>query len=177
MATPTKEGTDAHAPVRKDSLGEKIALAEMKIECLRALGVDTKRLDTILVKAKSALGARQSASAAGNLDELLVLFSILSEEIDAIIDRFLGSGKGAKKAPRPTGRGPNPTLEEVRETVEDAFLKSLHSKNLRRMVEIIAVEKVRSVLSEEDVPPAWIQKAVQKALSRKGVPKKKRTRK
>ncbi|MHC4598944.1 MAG: hypothetical protein ACYS47_08065 [Planctomycetota bacterium] len=173
MATPTKEETDAHAPVRKDSLGEKIARAELKIECLRGLGVNTRRLDAGLAKAKAALAARQSTSAAASLDELLILFSILSEEIDLIIERFLESGEEGKDGLRPPARASSPSLNEVRETVEDAFLKSLHSRNLRRMVEVIALEKVRSVLSEEDAPTEWVEKAVQKALSRKGATKRK----
>ncbi|MHC4778977.1 MAG: hypothetical protein ACYTFG_10420, partial [Planctomycetota bacterium] len=132
MATPTKGGTEANAPVRRDSLGEKIAIAEMKIEYLRALGVDTSRLDKLLARAKKALASRSYTDAEGALDEMLIFFSVVSEEVGGLIDRFLGPGKSKMPTPRSQGPKSGPTLDEVRETVEDAFLKALHSQNLRR---------------------------------------------
>ena len=176
MAPPTKGGTEAHTPVRRDSIGEKIGIAEMKTDYLRALGVDTSRMEKRLKKAKSAFGAKNYEASEVALDELLVLFSVLTKEVEEIIDRFLGSGKKKVRSTAALRGGGQPTLEEVRETVEDAFLKSLHSQNLRRMVEVIALEKVRSILTEGGVPQKWVASNSRSGRSKKKAGKKKRGR-
>jgi len=150
-----------------DSFGQDLALAEMKLDCLRGLGVDAGTLKKKLAQAKNALRTRDYESTAGRLEELLYFFSLVGEELNALLARFQGTktGEGAARA---SNKLEDPTLDEIEETIEGAFQKALHSKGLRRMVEVIALEKVRSVLEGDGVPPAWIRKAVDEAMRKKG---------
>ncbi|MHC5037688.1 MAG: hypothetical protein ACYTHM_10265 [Planctomycetota bacterium] len=176
MAAPTKNRARAKSPRKRDSIGQSIGIAEMKLEYLRGFGVDTAGLDAMLRGAKSAFGKKDYAKSQKRLEELLVFFGIAAEEINAILARFLGSGKKGRPKPKTEGREAL-SLEAIQETVEEAFHKSLHSKGLRRMVEVIAMEKVRTVLADEGVPLRWIQDAVKRAVSELELPGRKRIRK
>lgn len=161
MATAKKRAREGDLPGGRESVGQKVALAEMKIECLRGLGIRTPELDDLLKEAKNALRAKGPDAAARHADRLLVLFSVAAEELESLVARFLGkpgAGAGAARG------GAAPSIREIEETVADAFRKALHSSALRRMVEVVAVEKIRSVLTDEGLPLPWIQGAVRKAL-------------
>ena len=148
-----------------EALRKNIALARKKLDNLKELGVGKNALEKILRKASEDLKAGREEDCRRGLDELLLFFKLAAEELGMILDRFLEGGKG--EAPKKAGEGSRSLLteEEIEETVEEAFKKALHSTALRRMVEVIALEKVRSVLVEEGPPPAWVEKALSRALS------------
>ena len=146
---------------------ESLSLVEKKLEGLRALGVRAAGLERLSEEAKSGLSGEGGAEGRRKLDELLMIFSVLAEEIETFLGRMESGAPGGAAEPGP--QSSLPTLEEIEGTVEEAFLKHLHSSGLRRMVEVIALEKVRSALSDDEFYEKVVKKGVLRALGELGV--------
>ncbi|MCU0723202.1 MAG: hypothetical protein MUC63_06255 [Planctomycetes bacterium] len=164
---------DEREPVRDRSpdgyeadIRESLLVAEKKLASLNILGSGGAPIEGLIAGAKLSLERSDLAEARRKADEILVFFSILSGEIDSILSR-LASGEGKREERKPDEGAP-PTLEEVEQTVEDAFLKHLHSTSLRRMVEVISLEKIRSVMADEEFYQKVVRKSVERALAERG---------
>lgn len=179
MAPPRKPKPGAISREEAKALREGIASAGEKLETLKAFGIRTGPLETRLREASKALRKKDASRARKTLDEVLVLLSIASEELNRLFKTGLAgvetAGGAPARAPRDT-----PTLEEIEATVHDAFRTFIHSTGLRRMVEVIALEKVRQVMIQDGTPETWGRasaKRTPKAGQSRRAAGKKKTRK
>lgn len=146
---------------------KNIASLERKIKAMRTMGVDVSTLEAMLAKAKAKSSKKRSATPARQaVENLQIAVSLVVKELDNVVSGLAGKSV-EKKTDAP------PSLDEIRTTVEDAFKKHLHSAALRRMVEVVALEKLQSILGGSDVPSAWLDQVVDEVQRRQ----KKRRRK
>lgn len=146
-----------------DAVQESLLVVEKKLSCLNSLGVPASVFGARLQQAREKLERGETEEARKAVDELLVFFSILAEEVDAILARMDSGAEKKEGAKRESGSPV--TLDEIEQTVEEAFLKHLHSSGLRRMVEVISLEKIRSVMGDEEFYQKVVRKGVERALA------------
>lgn len=157
--------SDAGVAGIPDQIRETLLVVDRKIECLKLLGVRSPSIELRINESRKIVEGGSPEEARKGLDEILVFFSILAEEIDSILSK-LDRHPGGKETSGPESPQ-TPSIEEIELTVEEAFLKHLHSSGLRRMVEVICLEKIRSVLGDEEFYQKVVKKGVERALEEK----------
>jgi len=146
-----------------DQIRETLLVVDRKRECLNILGVTSSSIEHRIDESRKIIEDGSPEEARKSLDEILVFFSILAEEIASILSK-LDRHPGRKGTPEPES-SQTLSIEEIELTVEEAFLKHLHSSGLRRMVEVICLEKIRSVLGDEEFYQKVVKKGVERALA------------
>jgi uncharacterized small protein (DUF1192 family) len=134
---------------------------EKKLECLAEIGVRAAPVRAEIARIRALLKKKQTGQAAKRIEETMVLFKIASAEIEAVFEKL----SGGKDSTPESGKAPPPSLKEISETVEEAFKRHLHSTSLRRMVEVIALEKIRSILQDEVIPESWLERVVKQTVA------------
>ncbi len=134
-----------------------------RIEALCEFGADASALSEKLANAEKQLVEGSEVEARLAMDELLIFMKILCSEIERMIS---GSSTGeTREVDKPkTSAGDSESIEMANE----AFQRCLHSSALRRMVEVIALEKIQSVLSDEFVSRDEVEKLLAEMRERQG---------
>ncbi|GEM_PF-3047061 len=165
-ASKKKKKRPARSRDERKSVETALEQASRKIEALKTLGADVSSLKTLLDKARASFRKKNNADAKKRVDELLVILRLGAEQMNAVMDPLPGASKRKTGPARKKGNAV-PTLDEVEQTVEEAFRKALHSSGLRRMVEVITLEKMRSVFLEQGPRENVFLEALARALRKK----------
>jgi len=127
-------------------IGNLLEGIRIRINSLQAFGVDAGPLHARLDDAQAALSQNKKREARLVADELLIFIKIINSEIERFIREF-SQGKGMKAVPSKE----NNLDKRILDLVQEAFQRSLHGTSFRKMVEMIATEKVQVLLSDDYV--------------------------
>jgi hypothetical protein len=127
-------------------IGNLLEGIRIRINSLQAFGVDAGPLHARLDDAQTALGENKKREARLVADELLIFIKILNAEVERFIREF-SQGKGIETVPAKE----SDLDQRILDLVQEAFQRSLHGTSFRKMVEMIATEKVQILLSDDYV--------------------------